>query len=74
MFSVWEHRKKLCWIWDRINAHNIIAIFLLDGAAGEEHNFRTCVRGQSYNTLMLSLGIAADNQQKTLHTLCEISR
>lgn len=27
MFSVWEHRKKLCWIWDRINAHNIIAIF-----------------------------------------------
>ena len=27
MFSVWEHRKKLCWVWDRINAHNIIAIF-----------------------------------------------
>ena len=27
MFSVWGHRKKLCWIWDRINAHNIIAIF-----------------------------------------------
>lgn len=67
MFPVREHRKKSCWIWDRITTHNIWYLnWMPRPAAGSKG--RSPGRGLNYScsTCVLQLGTAAGDQQKTL--------
>lgn len=48
MLPVREHRKKLCWLWDRVNAHNGL-VSSLDTASGSGEQQLQSRRGtQSY--------------------------
>ena len=67
MLPVWEHCNKLGWTRDRVNARTIRHFQWVSrpaagskgcGPCGGRYNFRT--------KKTLSLGVAADNQQKTL--------
>lgn len=67
MLPVWEHCNKLGWMRDRVNARTIRHFQWVSrpaagskgcGPCGGRYNFRT--------KKTLSLGVAADNQQKTL--------